>query len=279
MPTFNTKTSEFCSNLPDCSPSSVVVGGGRAYLFSHLSIAPFIKRSNDELSSVHVFQYVDHVDNVGCLSYPVEHGFVYADLSLTDIIPHISKHMIQKIANIHKISLGSSWHLPKAQLVEAFSKHNCINCSLYISVLKTQLSPSLKKKESSANAFTNLTKEERVKRNQKKKIAHNLNRTNLNVDIDSVFPPPALTKELSETIIRDWCKATNPSVLEEAGCAVCGELVPVKQLSRLKAIKKMLNILAAPGVTRIEHKLSTQSITEFKGPVLDYQCDKICDDC
>lgn len=44
---------------------------------------------------------------------------------------------------------------------------------------------------------------------------------------------------------------------------VCGELVPVSQLSRLKAIKKMLGILSAPGVTRIEHKSASQKISEF----------------
>ena len=51
------------------------------------------------------------------------------------------------------------------------------------------------------------------------------------------------------------------------------------QLSRLKAIKTMLNILEAPGITQAKRKSSTQKITEFKGPVLDYKCDKVCDNC
>ena len=60
---------------------------------------------------------------------------------------------------------------------------------------------------------------------------------------------------------------------------MCGELVPISQLSRLKAIKKMLGILSAPGVTRIERKSASQKISEFRGPVLDYQCDQVCDNC
>ena len=60
---------------------------------------------------------------------------------------------------------------------------------------------------------------------------------------------------------------------------MCGELVPISRLSRLKAIKKMLGILAAPGVTRIERRSASQKISEFRGPVLDYQCDKVCDNC
>ncbi|KAF8811795.1 hypothetical protein BYT27DRAFT_7088694 [Phlegmacium glaucopus] len=249
MPDFHNKTFNSCSCLPDCKLSSVVTGGGRPYLFSNSSIMPFIKK-DDKVSAAHVFQYIDHVDDVGCLSYPVEHEFVHADLFLGDIIPHLSKQMIQKIAQIHKISTSSSWHLPKEQLIEAFHRHNCINCTLYTSVLKAQISPSLKKKQLSANAFANLTKEEKVKRNENNKIRRQkLNCAKDKASVDSVFPPPALTEELSETIIRDWCHATNSSVLEEAVCAVCGELVPVNQLSCLKAVKRMLNILAAPGVT------------------------------
>ena len=64
------------------------------------------------------------------------------------------------------------------------------------------------------NAFANLTEEDRVMCNQKKKDMRKLNHANNEVHVDAIFPPPALTEELSETIIRDWCKATNPSVLE-----------------------------------------------------------------
>ena len=60
---------------------------------------------------------------------------------------------------------------------------------------------------------------------------------------------------------------------------MCGELVPLSQLSRLKAIKNLLGILSAPGVTRIERKSASQKIAEFRGPVLDYRCDKVCDNC
>ena len=74
----------------------------------------------------------------------------------------------------------------------------------------------------------------------------------------------------------------SPDALEEAGCAVCGQLVPVAQLTRLKAIKNLLHMLHASGVMRLERLLSTQPICEIKGPVfffLDYTCNCICDNC
>jgi hypothetical protein len=67
--------------------------------------------------------------------------------------------------------------------------------------------------------------------------------------------------------------------MEEAGCAVCGQLVPVSRLTRLKGVKNMLHVLYATGVTRFERSNMTQSIREYKGPVLDHACSQICDDC
>jgi hypothetical protein len=144
--------------------TSLPAGEGRAYLFSHLSITPVIKNSNDQLSSAHVFRYVDHVDDIGCLAYPVHHGFAHADLSLTDVVPHISKKMVQKIACIHKIPLSMHWCFTTDELVKVFEGHNCINCNLYTSVLEAQLFAPAKKK----TVFSKLTEEQKIERNIKK---------------------------------------------------------------------------------------------------------------
>ena len=255
---------------------SVPTGGGRQYLFPNPSIAPFIKQGGDQLTSDHVFRYVDHVDELGCLAYPLEQGFVYADLTLANIVPHLSKQMIQKIARIHKISVSSHWKLGKNDILKMFDAHNCINCNVYTSVFEARLCPSLVKKESSAKAYSNLTEEDKTKRNEKVKAKKSANTPKHAVQVKPIrvrvskqaaktaatskqagvetiskhtgavkpipdppaFPPPPLTKELGETIIRQWCKESKPSSLEESGCAVCGELVPISQLSRLKSIDR-----------------------------------------
>jgi hypothetical protein len=90
------------------------------------------------------------------------------------------------------------------------------------------------------------------------------------------FPSAPLEQDLSHRIISDFCANSYPSSLEEAGCAVCGKLCPVKQLSKLKAIKNLLHVLYVPGITRIKN---TQPICEFKGPVLDHSCNRVCDSC
>ena len=54
--------------------------------------------------------------------------------------------MTQKIARIHNIPLSSRWNLKKSELENLFHRHNCDNCTLYMSVLEPCLSPALKKK-------------------------------------------------------------------------------------------------------------------------------------
>ena len=75
---------------------SIPVGGGRQYLFSNSSVLPFIKRGGDQLTPDHVFRYVDHMDDIGCLAYHLEQDFVYANLTLANIVPFLSRQMVQR---------------------------------------------------------------------------------------------------------------------------------------------------------------------------------------
>ncbi|KAF8240418.1 hypothetical protein L208DRAFT_1107901, partial [Tricholoma matsutake] len=80
-------------------------------------------------------------------------------------------------------------------------------------------------------------------------------------------------------IISDFCESSTVSSIEETGCAACGQLVPISQLTKLKAVKNLLPVLQMPNVTRVERSNNSQPIREFKGPVLDFTCSHICDGC
>ena len=62
-------------------------------------------------------------------------------------------------------------------------------------------------------------------------------------------------------------------------CAVCGLLKQSCELSDLKNVKNLLHILQQEGVTCIEHKTENKKVHEYSGPVLDYSCSKICNNC
>jgi hypothetical protein len=86
------------------------------------------------------------------------------------------------------------------------------------------------------------------------------------------FPPSIADNDLLHTIASSVCKKMNKSNIEEAGCAVCGEITPVRNLSRVKNIKNMLHILTTSGVTRKERTNKNDPLHEYSGPVLDYTC-------
>ncbi|KAJ7784235.1 hypothetical protein B0H16DRAFT_1241476, partial [Mycena metata] len=48
------------------------------------------------------------------------------------------------------------------------------------------------------------------------------------------FPPKPLSRAAVHHIISRHCKTVRPSSFIEAGCAVCGYLVPLKQLTLLE---------------------------------------------
>ncbi|KDR71676.1 hypothetical protein GALMADRAFT_74671, partial [Galerina marginata CBS 339.88] len=103
--------------------------------------------------------------------------------------------------------------------------------------------------------------------------------SNERADLSTPFPPDPLDNNLAHKILTSACTRILPKNIEEAGCAVCGELKPLRNMSRLKNIKNQLHVLTASGVTRIERKDNTSSAREYAGPVLDYSCRHVCENC
>jgi hypothetical protein len=95
------------------------------------------------------------------------------------------------------------------------------------------------------------------------------------------FPPPPPSIELKETIICNWCRDTSPECFQESGCAVCGQLVALKNMSLLSKTKVNLKILTREnmGITRCERYRCSDPIEDIKGPVLDDTCKWICKQC
>jgi len=167
-----------------------------------------------------------------------------------------------RIASIHRIAAGARCKLAELQLCVA--KHTCAACNTYVSIFVEEHNQK------------HVAMEKAHKKTLEKKACNVKNDVQ---DTPAEFPPLSLDPQLGHKIIASACKRMNKSSLEEAGCAVCSELKPLKTLSKLKSIKNLLHILATPGVTQKERKDNTSKIQEFTGPVLDYKCNKICDQC
>ena len=237
-------------------------GGGRQHVFSALEIEPYII-SGHNFDRECTFKFVDHVDSLGKVHYPIAQNFIHTTIPLSSIIPYISVRDALKISRLHHLQIGS--HVQKSEICHIFESHDCISCNLFVTVFSINSKTVKHKKREAENKLDDA------------RASHNT--TDSILSKSTIFPPTPLNNDLSLKIISDFCAGSSPSAIEEAGCAVCGRLVPVSQLTRLKAVKNFLHVLQATGVTRIERSNKNQPLREFKGPVLDYACNHICDGC
>lgn len=264
-----------------------IQGGGGQHEILVGAIEPYIVVGDDPDDNC-AFVFHDHVDSLRQLAYPVCNKFVHASVPLQNMLPYMSVKMTFKVAKLHKIAIGS--HIPKSELPSYFKNHSCGSCNLYLSIFSIVQSWSAREK----NCF-------RVRRSKPDKNGADSHKVQLPEiprgkleDSDRQQPPsipfdPALTltnlppilpdDSLSHRIISDFCASSTPLSVEEAGCTVCGQLMLISQLSKLKAVKNLLSVLTVSNVTRIEWLKSSQPICEFQGPVLDHACDRICDGC
>ena len=240
-------------------------GGGRQHEFLASEVKPYITASADcAFDNDHdcTFKFVDHVDSLGQMHYQTAQNFVHTTIPLSSIIPYVSVRVALKIARLHHLQIGS--HVPKSEICRIFEGHDCISsCNQYVTVFTITDSNAMKRKK---------------REGEDNATSHNPSLSG-NSNTTTTFPPAPLNDDLSLKIISDFCASSSPSAIEEAGCAVCGRLVLASQLTRLKAVKNFLHVLEVPGVTRIERFDKIKPIRGFKGPVLDYACNRICDGC
>ena len=243
-------------------------GGGRQHEFSILEVEPYITASADHnFDRECTFKFVDYVDTLGQERYQIAQHFIHATIPLSCLIPYVPVRVALKIARLHHLQIGS--HVPKSEICRIFENHDHISCyetcKPYVTVFTITDSTAVRRRKSES---------------EKKKVDVT---DSVSYATDSIpcttFPPAPLSNDLSLKIINDFSAESLPSAIEEAGCAVCGRLVPVSQLTRLKAVKNFLHVLQAAGVTRVERSNQNQPIREFKGPVLDYGCNRICNGC
>jgi hypothetical protein len=284
-------------------------GGAGRQDFTLKDIAPYVIQG-DTGSTDSLFRFAVHGEHISLCDYDPE-NFVHTKVPLRNIVLRLSVKTILKIAGVHGIKISS--HIPKAVMVSYFDAHHCAACNdatTIFSVVNSRLVRERLRKRKSTPAETGgtCTVEDSVEsgkppplktmnadstievghgqkthRGQKKNRKRGAKSGNVSSETrpDTIFPPPPPDNKLVCGIARDFCRDSSPDKMEEAGCAVCGQLTPSLKLTRLKAVKQCLSVLEAQGVTRIERKDSKSSkpVQEYKGPVLDYRCNRVCDNC
>jgi hypothetical protein len=95
----------------------------------------------------------------------------------------------------------------------------------------------------------------------------------------SKFPPSPPAASDIHRILTQSSMAVQHTRFVEAGCAVCGRLSPLLDLTPLSTFTADLSILCVAGVTRKERFNVSDAIEELEGPILADGCDSVCVDC
>ena len=229
-------------------------------------LSPFIEPQGQPVQSGECYHYVDHTDDIGLLAYSKD-IYVFASIPLKDLFTQITVLQARVIMKRHNISCGGRESMSTMQSL--LDSHSGLCCTLNKSVFIKRLSKPK-------------TPTERWRTHHSEKNSKSLGKApgiQCDPQINVEFPPAPLDKCLSDIIIEQACNRMKVQNIGETGCAVCGELKPLQNMTRLKAVKQQLRILASSGVTRIERKNNHDSLREYKGPVLDYNCTMICNLC
>lgn len=165
------------------------------------------------------------------MACPITQKFIHANIPLHIILPYLSVKVALKIARLHHLQIRS--HVPKSEICCNLEGHNCISCNICISVFAIV--------DSKAVRCRNCEAKKKLNDGSASHVA--VSESTL-CDLDgNLFPPPPVNNKLSQRIISDFCADSSLSSIEEGGCAVCGLLVSVSQLTWLKAVKNYLHVL------------------------------------
>ncbi len=233
-------------------------GGGLKYI-SHQAISNYMKTEQNDavIGNTYRYLYMNHfVFNDNNPSFPeVPKGHIRLCIPLSAICEQISVKELRALSKMHVLNVKNILCMTKSSLVALFSDHNCGLCSSAYTVLK--VCPILGKPGP--------------------KVATSGSTDQPELPIQ--FPPPPLNYRGTHSILTSACNAMLPENFVEAGCCVCAQLIPMKQMSDSRHLKRFMSILEVPGITRSERTSSEQAIADILGPVIDASTPYICLKC
>jgi len=194
------------------------------------------------------WKLIDHVPINDSGIYLTDPKYILVPQHLNEIV-HLATHKLaSRIAKIHGIPWRRNIH--KSQFASIFHGHSCEHCYSYTSVLAPR-----------------------------KNHVNNQRQTDVSVNSSVEFPPSHPSDSHMETIIENFCREYSPDNVVEEGCAVCAQLTPMKNLTRLDCLSLNLEVLKSSGITRKERFSSQIDAEEIKEPILAPGCTRICKTC
>ena len=227
------------------------------------------------------FQYIDHTKDPR--DEYVDACFLQIEIPVKQLVKMIPVSAGRKVAMLHGLHVGS--RATYSVLQNHLATHCCENCKGFVTIFSVNKAPSqswegVNLSPHFDNFKLNITyNNDSIGKHIKQEESLNLETCGSKVEhLATSFPPPPLSKNLAHAIITKACQKMNKENIEEAGCAVCGQLTGIRQLSSLKSVKNLLHVLKSPGFSKLEKQSESDTLKE-EDIVIDHCCNKVCDTC
>ena len=233
-----------------------------------------------QLKSPHEFSYIygGHytVDNAQQILRMSGEALLVCNIPLALIAPTLTSNQANEVVKEHNL-LGLS-RKSLAEKRTAVESHVCKSCNRCVTVFKP-----VKKRKKNNNSITKVKEiKNHLKVGKKRswgKSARAVTNHKYYIQEKVKFPPSPPSKRLMHKIINGFCNDTHPGKFEEAGCAVCGQLVVRTELIKLTDVKCSLDPLVRVGVSRLPRNSIDDPIREIEGPIVDARCKHVCHEC
>ena len=258
------------------------VGGGASIRSDFKMLEPYIISTDFQVQNPENYNYLyDGHSSFNKIVQKIQAcggNHIICNIPLGSIVGILTTAQANEVAREHNLHTLS--RKPLAEKRAVIKSHICTkNCNervtLFKAVDKNQKSQQRQSKENVKKEVSqpkvgrkSWAKPKRAVTNHEYYIKNNIQ-----------FPPSPPSNRLMHKIISGFCDDTHPSKFEEAGCAVCGQLVILPNLIKLTDIKCSLDPLVRVGVTRLPRKSADDPIEEIQGPIIDTNSKHACQEC
>ena len=279
--TFNTSETSV-STASNIEIKHTFVGGGNSTQSDFKMLEPYIISSYFPVHNPEDFNYL--YDGHGTFNKMIPKiqacgkKHIICNIPLGSICNMLTTAQANEVAKEHNIHALS--RKPLAEKQAAINSHICTKiCKDRITIFKAVDKNQKKKQHKSQQNLEKVVSQPKVGKKMPVKPKRTARNHKYYIKNDDQFPPSPPSNRLMHKIISGFCDDTHPSKFEEAGCAVCGQLVIMAKLKKLIDIKCSFDPLVRVGVTRLARKSADDPIEEIQGPIMDTNCKHVCQEC
>ena len=258
------------------------VGGGKSFRTSYEYLKPFIISTEHQIKHPENYSYIfdGHFgfDKAMQKINASREKYFLCNVPLSVIADNLTTGQANEVAKEHNLHALSRKSLAEKQL--AIKSYLCTKFCMQSFTLFKAVNKNLKSvrqqnnaKEKKLNTHPKVGKKSSLKSSRIEQNHKHYTRKNMK------FPPSPPSQHLMHKIISGFCDDIHPSKFEEAGCAVCGQLVIMSSLTKLSDIKCSFDPLVCIGKTRLPRSSADEQIKEIHGPIIDSNCKHVCHKC